>query len=65
MTHLNGLHVVPIVCGRMKDVDGFDGRLALLLAAKDQIDPVGNIFANKVRLQSLAVDLDEETRVVA
>lgn len=48
----------------MEDVDGLDGGFALLLEAEHQVDPLAQRLGHLVRLQRLAVDEDEEARVV-
>lgn len=48
----------------MEDVDGLDGGFALLLEAEHQVDPLAQRLGHLVRLQRLAVDEDEEPRVV-
>lgn len=48
----------------MEDIDGLDGGLALLLEAEHQVDPLAQRLRHLVRLQRLAVDEDEEPRVV-
>lgn len=48
----------------MEDIDGLDGGFALLLEAEHQIDPLAQRLGHLVRLQRLAVNEDEESRVV-
>lgn len=48
----------------VEDIDGLDGGFALLLEAKHQIDPLAQRLGHLVRLQRLAVDENEEPRVV-
>lgn len=49
----------------MEDVDGVDSRFAFLLEPEHEVDPLAQRLGDLVRLQSLPVDQDEQTRVVA
>lgn len=48
----------------MEHVDGMDGRLPLLLVPEHQVHPLADVLGHVVRLQRLAMDEDEESRVV-
>lgn len=49
---------------RVEHVDGLDGRFALLLQPKHQVDPLAQRLGHLVRLQRLSVDQDEQAGVV-
>lgn len=49
----------------VEDIDGLDRSFAFLLEPKHQVDPLAQRLGDLVRLQRLAVDQDEESRVVS
>lgn len=49
---------------RMENIDGMNCSFALLLESKHQVDPLTQRLRDLIRLQSLSVNQDEESRVV-
>ena len=54
---------VALVEEMVKDVDGFEGGLALLFEAEDEVDPFVEMRRDEVTLERLAMGADELARI--
>lgn len=55
---------VALIKQMMEYVDGVDGTIALLLAAKNQIDPLMQMLAHIIAFQRLTMHTNEFTRIL-